>query len=161
MTGGTLLPATVDYLVALFREAPTIGAADPPVEVIDGPMPNSGPLPLALWVGVDDLVAAAAGDATTLGTSEKTRTDFAGGREEALTVACVAAAWAGSSTDGYSGIRTAVAGIVTAVEAVVAADTGAPPTSQNPGVTGAVWLQRPINDGLQVFVPFQIIYRAL
>jgi hypothetical protein len=157
----TLLPATVDYLVALFKAAATIGAATPAVQVIDGPMPDSGPLPLALWVGVEDITAASVGDATTAGVSEKTRSVYGQGREEAITVFCTAAAWSGSSQGGYSGIRAAAAGIVTAVEAVVVADTGAPPTSQNPGVTTEEWRQRPLGNGLQVFVPFQIIYRAL
>jgi hypothetical protein len=156
----TLIPDTVDYLVALFKAAPTIGGATPPVEVIDGPMPSSGTLPLGLWVGVDDLVAASRGEDTTAGTSDKSREVFGQGRDETITVYCVAAAWSGNEQDGYTSVRAAAKGIMTAVEAVVAADTGAPPTSQAPGVTAAEWRQRP-NSGLQVFVPFEIIYRAL
>jgi hypothetical protein len=160
----TLVPATLDHLVALFKAAATIGAATPPVEVIDGPMPNSGTLPLALWVGVKDIQAAAKGEDTLAADSEKTRVTassvYGDGREEAITVYCVAAAWTGNEQDGYSALRAAAAGIVTAVETVVAADTGAPATSQNPGVTAGEWRQRPLN-GLQVFVPFEIAYRAL
>jgi hypothetical protein len=156
----TLLPATVDYLVALFKAAATIGAATPPVEVIDGPMPNAGTLPLALWVGVDDLLAASNGEATTAADSEKTRATTTQW-EEQITVYCVAAAWTGNEQNGYSALRAAAAGIVSAVETIVAADAAAAPaTSQNPGVTAGKWQQRPYN-GLQVFVPFEIAYRAL
>ena len=156
----TLVPDTVDYLVALFKAAPTLGAADPAVEVIDGPVPNSGSLPLALWVGVDDLAAASQNDATLAGESQKERSDMGLGRQEAITIPCVAAAWTGNEQDGYGAIRAKVAVIVKAVESVVTGDTGAPAQFQNPGVTAAQWWQRPLN-GLQVYVPFQIIYLAL
>jgi len=160
VTATTLVPATLDYLVALFKAAATIGAATPAVEVIDGPMPNSGPLPLALWVGVDDLIGASKGEDTQAAESQKSRTTYGSGRDEEITVYCVAAAWTGNEGDGYSALRAAAAGIVTAVETVVTADTGAPATSQIPGVTAGEWRQRPLN-GLQVFVPFEIVYLAL
>lgn len=159
MSTTTVIPSLLDHLVTLFTTAPTIGGATPSVEVVDGPMPNSGPLPLALWVGVKDLLAAAQGDPTTAAASEKTRSDYGGGRQEDVTVFCVAAAWTGNQAAGYSDIRASAAGIVTAVETVTAAD--AVPPFQTPGVTGGEWQQRPISGGLQVFVPFQIIYKAL
>lgn len=161
MSTTTQVAATLAYLVTLFRNATTVGGATPPVSVVDGPMPSSGPLPLALWVGVDDLLAAANGDPTTAADSAKTRDDMALGREETITIHCVAAAWAGDTTAGFGPLRTTTAGIVTAVETVVAADTGSPGGYQNPGVTAGEWRQRPLNSGLQVFVPFQIIYTAL
>ena len=156
----TVVPDTLNYLVTLFKNAPTLGGANPPVEVIDGPMPSSGPIPLALWVGVDDLPAAVLGDATTAAVSDKQLSDFALGRQEQITIYCVAAAWTGSVKDGYGPLRAAAAAIVKAAEAVVTADTGAPPQAQIPGVTSGQWWQRPY-EGLQVFVPFQIVYLAL
>ena len=155
----TVVPDMLDHLVALFRNAATIGGATPPVTVMDGPFPSSGPIPLALWVGVEDIVAIEQNDPTQAGDSQKQRDDMAMGVRETLTVPCVAAAWIGNVQAGFSGLRASVATVVKAVETVVLADTAAP--YENPGVTNAQWWQRATPDGLQVYVPFHIIYEAL
>lgn len=154
----TLIPDTLDYLVALFKNAASIGGAG--VEVIDGPMPNSGSLPLALWVGVDDVIKAADGEPTTAAESQQAADDFSVGRSEVITVHCTAAAWTGETATGYSPLRAQVKAIVQAVEAAVVADTNAPAKAARALVDVAEWQQRPV-EGIQVFVPFQIIYKAL
>ena len=157
----TLVPDTLDYLVALFSNAATIGAADPPVTVFDGPVPTAGPVPLALWVGVDDVHTMAQRDPTLAADSEKRRNDASQGREETITVHCIAAAWTGNEELGYSPLRAAAKSIVTAVETITISDrANAPAFNQTPGVTAGEWWQQPLN-GLLVYVPFQIIYTAL
>ena len=151
------IPTVLDHLVALFTAAPGLGAATPPVANVDGPMPSSGPLPLALWVGVEDVLAAANGEAVAAADGASERGDFAQGRLEDVTVYCVAGAYAGSG--GFSALRASVAGITAAVETAVQGDTQNP--YQNPGFTDPTWKQLAYSDGLQVFVPFRIVYKAL
>ena len=148
------IPTMIDHLVTLFKAASGLSG----VEIVDGPMPSSGPLPLALWVGVDDIVAAAQGE-TTAADSTAERSDFATGQREDLNVYCVAGAYDGSVDAGFSPLRAAVAGITAAVQTAVNGDVQTP--WQNPGVTGLTWRQVGYNDGLQVFVPFRITYIAL
>ena len=62
------VPALIDYLVAEFTTAATLGAATPPVLVFDGPPTTGDPAPLALHVGVDDVFTDAPAAA---GTSEQ------------------------------------------------------------------------------------------
>jgi hypothetical protein len=152
------IPTVLDHLVALFTAAPGLGAATPPVAIVDGPMPSSGPLPLALWVGVEDVIAAATGAVTTAADNQEQRIDFGGvSRAEDITVYCVAGAYSGGS-GGFKALRASVAGITAAVETAVQADV--PNPYQNPGVTNLTWQQIAYSDGLQLFVPFRIIYKA-
>lgn len=157
----TLVPDTLDYLVALFTNAATLGGANPPVQVIDGPIPSSGSLPRALWVGVDDIHNMTQGDPTLAGDGQKLRDDFAEGREETITIHCIASAWGGTDSAGFSPLRAIAKSIVNACEAAVIGDRkNAPAINQTPGVTAGEWWQQPLN-GLRVYVPFQIIYLAL
>lgn|SRR5215471_18759300 len=150
----SVIPTVIDHLVALFKAAPGLSG----VEIVDGPMPSSGPLPLALWVGVEDIAAGAQGESLAAD-SVANRSDFATGVQEDLTVYCVAGAYDGSVDAGFSPVRAAAASVTAAAETAVRGDTQIP--WQNPGVTGLTWRQVGYNDGLQVFVLFKITYIAL
>jgi len=97
------------------------------------------------------------GEAVAAADGASERGDFAQGRLEDVTVYCVAGAYAGSG--GFSALRASVAGITAAVETAVQGDTQNP--YQNPGFTDPTWKQLAYSDGLQVFVPFRIVYKAL
>ena len=153
------IPDLLDYLVTTFTNSVTLGAATPPVKVIDGPVQILDPLPLALWVGVDDITAARDGNLISAGASQQNWAGFGRlSRDEQAAISCVAGAWTGNNT--FSPLRAAASAIVDAVEAIVKADTTAPALFPNPGVTAAEWLQENTGNGLQVFVQFQIIYKV-
>lgn len=153
------IPAVIDYLVSACTAAATIGAATPPVSVIDGPMVTADPGPLALWIGVDDIdpgatPAAASGSQDWAGLGRMAR-------NEQLTIHCVAQAWSGN--DDVRSLRVAAAGIVSAVEDLVRADVslgGTVSTPGNAGVTAAEWRQGPSTRGMAVRVVFEITAQA-
>jgi hypothetical protein len=154
------VPALIDYLVAEFTTAATLGAATPAVLVFDGPPTTGDPAPLALYVGVDD---AFADTAATSATSEQTATGLAQKREELATIHLAAVAWAG--TDDMKTVRASAYSIVGAVEDLVRADTalaGLPGAAlARPGVTGIVLQQNNTAQGAVAQVSFQITYRTL
>jgi hypothetical protein len=152
------VPALIDYLVATFTAASTLGAATPPVTVYDGPQTSLSPSPLVLWVGLDDpdtdqvapSAAAAEQEWAALGKL---------GRNEISTIHCVAEAWTGA--DDISGMRVAAFGIVAAVENIVRTD----PFSglalfPDPGVTGLELRQNNTERGSQARVSFQIAFKS-
>lgn len=157
------IPAVIDYLVSACTVAATLGAATPPVSVIDGPMVTADPGPLALWIGVDDIDPGTTQPAAASGTQ-----DWAGlgrmARNERLTIHCVAQAWSGN--DDVRSLRVAAAGIVSAVEDLVRGDVslgGTVSTPGNAGVTSAEWRQGPglvSTRGMAVRVMFEITAQA-
>ena len=89
------LPPLLDYLVALFTSAATLGQAPAPgtVTVFDGPATTELDPALCLWVGLPDPDNPAA----------ETAADFTQtwaalgrlGRDETITIHCCAQAWSG------------------------------------------------------------------
>lgn len=151
------VPSVLDYLVATFTAAATLGAATPPVTVYDGPATTGDSERLVLWVGLDDPDGAGAPLA-----AESTR-QWAGlgGQSESIVVYCAAEAWSGESS--VSAYRTAAYAIVAAVEALVRADAtgfGGNEMVANPGVTGAQLRQNNAS-GAQARVTFQIQINSL
>lgn len=151
------VPSVLDYLVATFTAAATLGAATPPVTVYDGPATTEDAAQLVLWVGLDDPDA----DGAPLA-AESTR-QWAGlaSQSESIVVYCAAEAWSGA--DSVSAYRVAAYGIVAAVETLVRADTtgfGGNGMAANPGVTGAQLRQNNAS-GAQARVTFQILLNSL
>lgn len=156
MTVTNRVPAAIDYLVATFQAAATLGQATPPVLVLDGPTVTGDPAPLALWVGLDD-----PDNATTGATAALSTQDWAGlgrmAKNEVLTIHCTAQAWSGD--DSIRNMRQAAAAIVSAVEAIVLADAtlgGAVTVPGNASVTDAEWRQQGSTRGAMVRVTFVI-----
>jgi hypothetical protein len=156
----TRIPALISYLVAEFQAAATLGQATPPVVVFDGPAVSADPVPLALYVGVDD---AFGGSAAMAADSQQTALGLATKREELATIHCCAVAWAG--TDDLATVRTSAFAIAGAVEDLVRSDvtTMFQPGSAlaRPGVTSMVLMQDTTTTGATAQVAFQIIYKAL
>ena len=149
------VPAIIDYLIAEFTAAATLGAATPPVLVFDGPVVTAAPAPLALYVGVDDVFTDGG---VTSAEAEQSGTGLAAKREELVTIHCAAVAWAG--TDDMKTVRTSAYAIAAAVEDLVRADASLPAgVQQRPGVTGMV-LQQNSADGSTAQVAFQIQYKT-
>ena len=154
------VPALIDYLVAQFQAASTLGGASPPVLVFDGPPTSADPAPLGVYVGVGDVFADTP---PTAATSEQTAVGLAQKREELATIHLAAVAWAG--TDDMKTVRASAYAIAAAVEDLVRADTalaGLPGAAlARPGVTGIVLQQNNTAQGAVAQVSFQITYRTL
>ena len=122
MTVTSRVPALIDYLVTLFTNDPTIGAATPPVTVYDGPPVTALNTPLTLYIGLTDP------DSDAMEPMAESQQTWAAlgrrGRDEIVTIHCVAEAWSGSDT--VQAQRIAAAGIVAAVETLMQADGESP-----------------------------------
>ena len=96
MTVTSRVPALIDYLVTLFTNDPTIGAASPPVTVYDGPPVTALNTPLTLYVGLTDP------DSDAMEPMAESQQTWAAlgrrGRDEIVTIHCVAEAWSGSDS---------------------------------------------------------------
>ena len=151
------VPALIDYLVAEFQGAATLGAASPPVAVYDGPVVTAAPAQLVLYVGLQD---PDSNDVQAAATFTQQREDMGTvTRGETTTVNCVAEAWSGADT--VSAVRTAAFGIVAAVEALVRADnTMGGLGFQAPGVAAGELLQNNTDAGAIARVPFTITVRS-
>lgn len=150
------VPAIIDYLVAEFQSAGTLGQASPPVTVYDGPPTTALDAPLKLYVGLQDPDSAdvqAAASFTQLREDMGTAT-----RGETTVINCVAEAWSGN--DSISGVRHSVFAIVAAVEALIRADnTMGGLGFQAPGVAAGDLLQNNAS-GAIARVPFTITVRS-
>lgn len=158
MVATSRVPATIDYLVAAFTAAATLGAANPPVAVYDGPVDTEAPDQLILWVGMDD---PDSGEAPVAADSD---TEWAAlgalAQTEQFSIHCVAEAWGGS--DDVRAIRLIVFGIVAAVEALLRADVslgGTLPSGQA-RLTGSQLRQNNVKEGAVARVAFRIDCRA-
>jgi hypothetical protein len=152
------VPALIDYLVATFTAASALGAATPPVAVLDGPVTAAAEAPLVLWVGLDDpdtdqvAPSAAAAQQEWAGLGKQARNEIS-------TIHCVAEAWTGA--DDIKSMRVAAFAIVAAVEDIVRTD----PFSglalfPDPGVTGLELRQNNTQPGWQARVSFQIAFKS-
>jgi hypothetical protein len=153
------VPALIDYLVSLFQGASTLGAATPPVTVYDGPQTTRAPAQLVLWVGLSDPdseqpepAAEAVQGWAALGRR---------GRDQQVTIHCCAEAWSGADT--IQTVRLAVAGITSAVETLMQADTtgfGGNALYPDPGYTNEAWLQNNPTEGVIARVAFDLIFKS-
>jgi hypothetical protein len=153
------VPALIDYLVALFTSAATLGAAAPPVTIYDGPPTTALDAPLKLYVGMSDP------DSDQIEPAAEFTQEWAGlgrqGRNETVTIHCCAEAWTG--TDDIKTARLAVTGIVAAVETVMQADTtqfGGNVLFPMPGVDAGFLLQNNTAEGAIARVPFSLIFKS-
>ncbi len=154
------VPAVIDYLVATFAAAATLGAASPPVAVYDGPAPADGSPTLVLWVGVSSPEATPPEAATS---QQAWKGQGRMSIDEDLAVFCCAMAWTGAEEGGFHTARLAAAGIVAAVEAIVHADASLGGNVAVPGnaqVTNTVWTQAATAQGPAVQVTFEITAKA-
>ncbi len=112
------IPTAIDWLVDTFRAATTLGQADPPVLVLDGPEVVDLSSPRVLWVGVDDPDPEGGSEG---GSSTQ---DWAGlgamRKNELLTVPCTGRAWLGDSD--VRAARAAAFAILAGAEEVVRAN---------------------------------------
>jgi hypothetical protein len=153
------IPALLDYLVALFQNAATLGAATPPVTVFDGPPTTELDPGLALYVGLsdpDNPAAEAAGDSVqswaALGRL---------GRNETSTIHCCAQAWAG--TDDMKTTRVSAYGIVAAVEVLMQSDSsqfGGNVLFPAPGIATLSLLQNNTQIGAIARVAFDLTFQS-
>ena len=153
------VPALIDYLVALFTSAATLGAATPPVTVYDGPPTTGLDAPLKLFVGLTDPDADTAEPAAAF---TQARSDMGNlTRDELSEIHCAAEAWAG--TDDMPTVRVAAFGIVAAVETLVRADAtkfGGNAQLAAPGVTNGELLQNNTTTGAVARVTFSIMFKS-
>lgn len=153
------VPALIDYLVTLFTNAATIGAATPPVTVYDGPPTTGLDAPLKLFVGLSDPDNPAAEPAA------ESEQEWGGigrlARNETVTIHCCAEAWAG--TDDLKTVRVAATGIVAAAEVVMQSDStqfGGNALFPAPGVAGLALLQNNTDKGAIARVAFDLTFRS-
>lgn len=158
MVATSRVPAIIDYLVATFTAASTIGAATPPVAVYDGPVVTDAPAQLTLWVGVDDPDSEEA----PIGAESESEWGSLGAlaRNEQITVHCVAEAWSGDID--VKTTRLAAYGIVAAVETILRADVNLGGTLPSGWceVTGMQLRQNNVAQGAVARVAFHINCRA-
>lgn len=109
----TAVPTVIDYLVTTFSNDPTVGKANPPVPIYDGPVPNEASDLSALWIGVENVD-------NTLANTASSSQDWVGPgnrwRNEQLTIFCTAQA--ANGIDARSA-RVAVYSIISAVENIL------------------------------------------
>jgi hypothetical protein len=153
------VPAIIDYLVATFTAAATLGQATPQVTVFDGtPTTDLDPF-LSLWVGAtdpDNPNAEVAADFTQQwGAMGKL------GRDETSTIHCVAQAWSG--IDDIKTVRLAASAIMAAVEALMQAEAtgfGGNVLFPDPGITQAALTQNNTNLGAIARWSFSLTFRS-
>ena len=157
--GSTRVPALIDYLVATFTSAATLGQAAPPVTVFDGPNTTEQDPLLKIYVGLTDPDNIAYEVAAAF-TQARSDLGYAT-RDEHSEIYCCAEAWSG--TDDIKTVRVAVFGILAAVEALVRADAtqfGGNAALAAPGVTAGELLQNTTTTGAIARIPFSIAFKS-
>lgn len=155
------VPALIDWLVAAFTAAPTLGAAPAPntVTVYDGPPTTSLDPFLKLFVGLTDPNSSAP---EVAGRFTQARSDMgAAMRDEVSEIFCAAEAWSG--TDGLQVVRVSANGILAAVENLVRSDTtrfGGNAALAAPGITNGEWVQDNTQQGAVARVLFSIAFKS-
>ncbi len=151
------IPALTAYLVNLFTSDATLGAANPPVTVFDGPPTTLLDAPLKLFVGWTD----PDNDGGEPG-AESTQEWAALGRlarNETVTIHCCAEAWSGA--DDIAAMRTACTGITAAVEVLMQSDSsqfGGNVLYPMPGFTNVSTPQNNTDKGSLVRQTFDLIF---
>jgi len=153
------IPALTDYLINLFTNDVTLGAAPAPntVTIYDGPPTTELDPPLKLYVGWTDP------DATGGDAGAESQQEWAAlgrrARNEQVTIHCCAEAWSG--IDDIKAMRTACAGITAAVEVLLQADTsqfGGNVLFPDPGITNISTPQNNPASGSLVRQTFDLIF---
>jgi hypothetical protein len=159
MTVTSRVPALLDYLVSLFTNDATIGQASPAVTVYDGPPVTALNTPLTLYVGLTDP------DSDAPEPAAESQQSWAAlgrrGRDEIVTIHCVAEAWSG--VDALTTQRAACAGIVAAVETLMQADTtqfGGNVLFPDPGVASIAWSQNVTDHGAIARAAFDLVFKS-
>jgi hypothetical protein len=153
------IPALTDYLVTLFTNAATLGAATPPVTIFDGPPTTLLDAPLKLYVGLTDPDSASG----QLGADSAQTWAALGrlGRNEQVTIHCCAEAWSG--TDSIQAMRLACTAITAAVETLMQTDTtqfGGNVLFPDPGLTNVGTPQNNTDHGALVRQTFDLVFRC-
>jgi len=164
-----LIPDVTNYLVAQCQANASLGAANPPVTVMDGPTTPGEPLttPQQIWIGYDAVTpqpeSAPQGDGTQafsfLGQS-------GGYRDENGTIICTAQAWNGDVNPATA--RAQCKAVVGAVEVMLrgAPATGGPGDSSMGGlvqwsqVERTAWYQRKDQGGYSAMCVFDVTFFA-
>jgi len=151
------IPALTDYLVNLFTSDATLGTANPPVTIYDGPPTTELDPGLKLYIGWTDP------DDTSGEPGAESVQDWAAlgrrARSEIVTIHCCAEAWSG--IDDIKAMRTACTGITAAVEVLMQADTsqfGGNVLYPMPGLTNASTPQNNPASGSLVRQTFDLIF---
>lgn len=153
------VPALIDYLIALFTSAATLGQATPPVVVYDGPVTTEENAQLILYVGLSDPDNEGAQPAADF--TQEWGAIGRGARNETTTVHCCAEAWSG--VDDLKTVRLAVTGITAAVEALLAADStqfGGNVLYPMPGFAAGTLVQNNTQKGGVARVPFDLVFKS-
>jgi hypothetical protein len=151
------IPALTDYLINLFTNDVTLGAANPPVTIYDGPPTTELDPFLKLYVGWTDP------DDTSGAPGAESVQDWAAlgrrAREEIVTIHCCAEAWSG--VDDIKAMRAACTGITAAVETLLQADTsqfGGNVLMPYPGITNISTPQNNTSAGSLVRQTFDLVF---
>jgi len=154
----TKVPALIDWLIAAFTAAPTLGQATPPVTIYDWPPTTGLDAPLKLYVGLTDPDNQGIETAATF---RQSRDDLGSAtRTELPDIYCCAEAWSG--TDDLATVRHAVAAIVAAAETVIRADTTnfGGLGQATPGLAAGDLLQNNTAQGAFARIPFTISFTS-
>ena len=153
------VPALIDYLVTLFTNDATLGAASPPVQIFDGPATTMLDSQLKLYIGWTDP------DSTGDEPAAESQQDWAAlgrrARNEQVTIHCCAEAWTG--LDDVKTVRTSVTGITAAVETLMQADTsqfGGNVLFPDPGLTNVSLPQDNTTSGGLARQTFDLVFRC-
>ena len=158
MTVTSRVPALIDYLVALFTNAATLGQATPPVTVYDGPPTTELDPFLKLYLGLTDPDNEAIEAAATI---TQAREDLGSStRGEVSEIHCCAEAWSG--VDTIQVVRLQVFGILAAVETLVRADATqfGGNAQAMPGLSVGELLQNNTSTGAIARIPFSLTFRS-
>lgn len=165
MSTASMVPAVIDYLVARCQASPLLGAATPPVVVVDGPNVTADLLvnQRLLWIGYDHVTASAD---TGQGDLSWPLLDAGKTDDEAGEVTCSAQFWSGDTTmkpnrDGCAAIVGAVAGLVRGYPPHGdAGDTTMGGLVFWSGISRAAWVQQQKSDGAVAVCVFTVIFEA-
>jgi len=151
------IPALTDYLVTLFTTDVTLGAANPPVTVYDGPPTTELDPGLKLYIGWTDP------DDTSGEAGSESQQEWAAlgrrARSEVVIIHCCSEAWTG--VDDIKAMRTAAAAITAAVETLMQADTsqfGGNVLYPMPGLTNVSTPQANTTKGSLVRQTFDLVF---
>jgi hypothetical protein len=166
------IPAVITYLLGQASENTSLGAATPPVVILDGPPPtkdllalNPGGLTQRLWIGAEGV--APAGEPVDAASSSQgfSFLDNARTRDDQIEIMC--AAEAGSGDGVMSEARAGAFAVMAAVELILRGSPGTSPASPGDAsmgglvywaeVTGPITLQQgQLQNGAWALVRFRV-----